>query len=125
MKPREHANNLEDERAGLMKHGNAINFRRGEKYALLLAVLVLLLAGWTWQGNAATTAQGKQSAFASPEEAMQALVSAAKARDRAALADIFGPGYDKLLSGDPVQDNRELEQFVAATDKSAKLEKAG
>ena len=31
---------------------------------------------------------------------------------------------DKLLSGDPVQDNRELDQFVAALDQSAKLEPA-
>ena len=125
MKQAEHADNLIHERAGFMKHGKPINLRRGEKYALLLAVLVLLLVGWTWQGSAAPAAEGRQSSFASPEDAMQTLVTAAKARDRAALAEIFGPGYDKLLSGDPVQDNRELEQFVTAVDKSARLEAAG
>jgi hypothetical protein len=73
---------------------------------------------------AATPAEGTQSVFASPEEAKQALVNAAKTKDRAALGEIFGPGNDKLLSGDPVQDNRELDQFVAALDQSAKLEPA-
>ena len=125
MKQPEYANNLEHERAGLMKQEKPINFRHGEKYALLLAVLVLLLAGWTGQGSAAAATEGKQSSFASPEEAMQTLVTAAKAKDRAALAEIFGPGYDKLLSGDSIQDNRELEQFAAAVDQSVKLEPAG
>ena len=73
---------------------------------------------------AAKSAEGKQSLFASPEDAKQALVDAAKAKDRAALGEIFGPENDKLLSGDPVQDNRELDQFVAALDQSAKLEPA-
>ena len=41
-----------------------------------------------------------RQAFFAPEDALQALVSAAKAKDRTALAKIFGSDYDKLLSGD-------------------------
>ena len=62
--------------------------------------------------------------FSTPDDARQALVTAARAKDRAALSDIFGPDHDKLLSGDPVQDNHELDQFVAALDHSARLEPA-
>jgi len=66
----------------------------------------------------------KQTLFANPEEAMQTLVNAAKAKDRAALAEIFGArSLQQLLSGDPVADNREMDQFAAAVEKSAKLER--
>jgi hypothetical protein len=120
MKHPDHANILEHERAGLMKHGN------GKAYAWFLAVVaLLLLVAGSRPGNAAQVMEDKQSLFASPEEAKQALMNAAKAKGRGALGEIFGPGYDKLLSGDAVQDNRELEQFVAALDQSAKLEPAG
>jgi hypothetical protein len=65
-----------------------------------------------------------QTLFASPEEAMKTLVEAAKAKDRAALGEIFGPSsLQQLLSGDPVQDNHEMDQFAAAVEKSAKLER--
>jgi hypothetical protein len=55
---------------------------------------------------------------------MKALVDAAKTKDRAALAAIFGPNAEqRLLSGDEVQDNHEMDEFAAAIEKSAKLEK--
>jgi hypothetical protein len=64
----------------------------------------------------------KQTLFASPEEAVKMLVDAAKAKDRAALGEIFGPAsLQQLLSGDPIQDNHEMDQFTAAVEKSAKL----
>jgi hypothetical protein len=66
----------------------------------------------------------KQTLFASPEEAMKTLVDAAKAKDRAALGEIFGRrSLQQLLSGDSVQDNHEMDQFAAAVEKSAKLER--
>ncbi|MBZ5521315.1 MAG: DUF2950 domain-containing protein [Acidobacteriia bacterium] len=86
-----------------------------------MAALVLLLAGSFSGQTSAGPAQPRS--FAAPEEAMKALVEAGKAKDRAALADLFGPQYDKLLSGDEVQDNKELEQFSAAVDESVKLDK--
>jgi hypothetical protein len=90
---------------------------------VLAAVLVLFAASWH-NSMAATTQQetATQRRFTTPEEALQALTEAAKAQDRAALAAIFGPEYDKLLSGDDVQDSQELAAFVAAIETSAKLD---
>jgi hypothetical protein len=64
-----------------------------------------------------------QSTFSSPEDALQALVSATKAKDRTALAKVFGPDYDQLLSGDEVEDNKDLDEFAAAVEESARLQK--
>ncbi len=64
-----------------------------------------------------------QSTFSSADDALQALVSAAKAKDRAALAKVFGPDYDKLLTGDEVEDNKDLDEFSSAANESAQLQK--
>jgi len=65
-----------------------------------------------------------QARFASPEEAMRALVDAAKAKDRGALAEIFGAEHQaEMFSGDQVQDNEEMDEFAADVQESAKLEK--
>jgi hypothetical protein len=88
-------------------------------------VFALLFFAGPSSGGQAAAGPAKQRTFTTPEEAMNALVEAGKAKNRAALADIFGPEYEKLLSGDEIQDNNELEQFAAAVDESAKLEKSG
>ena len=64
-----------------------------------------------------------QATFATPDEALQALVAAAKDKDRVALAKLFGPDYDQLLSGDEVEDNKDLAEFAAAVQESAQLQK--
>jgi hypothetical protein len=64
-----------------------------------------------------------QATFASPDEALQALVAAAKDKDRTALAKLFGPDYDQLLSGDEVEDNKDLGEFAGAVQESAQLQK--
>jgi hypothetical protein len=65
-----------------------------------------------------------QARFASPEEAMRGLVDAAKAKDRGALAEIFGAEHQaEMFSGDQVQDNEEMDEFAADVQESAKLEK--
>lgn len=76
-------------------------------------------------GLPAVAQAANQRTFASPDEALQALTEAAKNKDRAALADIFGPEYQKLLSGDAVQDNNELDHFAANIGQSASLRKIG
>ena len=123
MKQPKQINNQKCERAGLIMEKKPIASRSANLYSLFFIGLVLLMAT-ALPAIAAKSGESKQSLFASPEDAKQALVDAAKAKDRAALAEIFGPENDKLLSGDPVQDNRELDQFVAALDQSAKLEPA-
>jgi hypothetical protein len=64
-----------------------------------------------------------QSTFSSSDAALQALVSAGKAKDRAALAKVYGPDYDRLLSGDDVEDARDLDDFAAALGESVQLQK--
>lgn len=88
--------------------------------ACALAIALLFFAGVPALGQA-----GHQRSFASPDEAMQSLAEAAKNKDRSAMADLFGPEYQKLLSGDAVQDNNELERFSAAIGQSATLKKKG
>ncbi|MGE5820504.1 MAG: DUF2950 family protein, partial [Deltaproteobacteria bacterium] len=92
----------------------------------ILPLLVLVSVSLLRSGPviAAQQQAEKQTLFTSPEEAMKTLVDAAKAKDRAALGEIFGPtSLQQLLSGDTVQDDREMDQFAAAVEKSAKLER--
>ena len=54
------------------------------------------------------------SVFASPDDASNALLTAAKSDDQNALFAIFGPDSKELLSsGDPVQDKNAASAFVA------------
>lgn len=110
-----------------------LNIQR--RMPFVLALLIVLLAS-LFDGNPLVYAQKQepaktkpqateQSTFSTPEEAMQALVEAAKAKDRAALKRIFGPDDDQLLSGDPIEDNKDLESFSAAVSVSADLKKEG
>jgi len=60
-------------------------------------------------------AQPKQKTFASPEEAVKALIDAAKAGNTKELSAIFGPaGRKTLSSGDAVQDREDREKFLKA-----------
>jgi hypothetical protein len=65
-----------------------------------------------------------QETFSSADDALQALVSAAKAKDRNELGKIFGSDYAKLLSGDQVEDDKDLSDFSEAVQESATLQKA-
>jgi Protein of unknown function (DUF2950) len=52
--------------------------------------------------------------FASPEDAGNALFTAAKAGDQSAILAIFGPdSKDVIFSGDPVEDKNAANAFVA------------
>jgi hypothetical protein len=55
-----------------------------------------------------------QHAFASPEEAIKALLEATQAKDKAALNQIFGPDANLLLTGDAVQDANNAAKFAKA-----------
>jgi len=63
-----------------------------------------------------------QARFASPEEAVAALVDASRLNNEPILSAILGPHGDKLVnSGDPVQDARRRAAFVRAYDASHNL----
>ncbi len=65
-----------------------------------------------------------QETFSSPQQAMQALVQAAEAKDHAALDKIFGPAAQQLLSGDPVEDAKDLDDFSKGVHASTQLRQA-
>lgn len=65
-----------------------------------------------------------QEKFSSPQQAMQALVQAAEAKDHAALDKIFGPTAQQLLSGDPVEDAKDLDDFSKGVQASTQLKQA-
>jgi hypothetical protein len=60
-------------------------------------------------------AQARQKTFASPEEAVKALIDAAKAGSQEELNAIFGPAAKELLSsGDAIADKAVRERFIKA-----------
>ncbi len=89
--------------------------------SLLLAAGIALVVAAGMATARSADMDVKQLTFTAPEEARQALVDAVKNRDTNQLNLIFGTHYEKLLSGDPVQDKQELELFVAALDRSSGL----
>ncbi len=67
----------------------------------------------------------QQMSFASPEEAVNALVAAVKANDKKEILAILGPeGKELMSSGDEVADKTGREKFLKAYDEMNKLEKA-
>ncbi len=59
-----------------------------------------------------------QRTFASPEEAGDAVVAAARADDRTALLAIFGPdARNVLFTGDTATETRKLKNFATAYDR--------
>jgi hypothetical protein len=74
----------------------------------LLALIILLVA-------CNKSDKPSVKVFASPDEAGNALLAAAKSGDQNAVLAIFGPESKEIIfSGDPVQDKTTAEAFVAA-----------
>jgi len=71
-------------------------------------------------------ASAKQETFASPEEAVQALVTAARAGSSRALLAVLGPEAKQIVeSGDAAADKERRERFVKAYDEANKLVQSG
>src|SRR5580704_3569472 len=92
-------------------------------FSVLLTASIFVLGGLLGTASSARAQASSQSTFASADDALQALVSAGKAKDRATLAKVYGPDYDRLLSGDDVEDAKDLDDFAAALGESAQLQK--
>ncbi len=97
----------------------------------LIATIVLALpahAADPAQKSAAAkqkAAAPKQMTYASPEEAVQALIAAAKAADGEAMIAILGAGAKPLIvSGDAVSDKERRARFVASYEEAKKLERS-
>ena len=94
-------------------------FKRCGALLMAAALIALVISG---PSLAATV---KQRTFASPEEAVKALVEALKSKDAKALEAIFGPGSKDLVSsGDPVADSAEYERTVNHLEQKTRLEQS-
>ena len=100
-----------------------VNAKSRFAFFAVLPVVVIMAAGFLAFAPSVRAQASTQSTFSSPQDALQALVSAAKSKDQAALAKLFGPGYDRLLSGDDVEDAKDLDDFSAAVSESAGIQK--
>jgi hypothetical protein len=97
-------------------------FRSSAGLAAILAFASLLVPGL--RADDAGAASGQRQ-FASPEDAVKALVAAAKADDREAVDAIFGPQLKDLLSGDAKQDAIEFASFSKSVGRFVRLVKKG
>ena len=66
-----------------------------------------------------------QRLFASPDEAIKALQTAAEAKDKAAMREIFGPEFDKAVTGDQVQDANNAQKFACVLAQGCQPVKNG
>jgi hypothetical protein len=102
--------------------------RKNEKWLLkvfcsVAVVTLVLVLSVPLQGYAA---QARQKAFASPEEAVKALIDAVRADNVKELSAIFGPeGKDVLSSGDTIADRAGREWFLKAYETKNTLIRDG
>lgn len=94
---------------------------RGLVFIASLLVASTLFFAWSTSEAAAAS----QALFSSPEDALKALVEAVSAKDKDALAQIFGPSAKDLRSGDEVQAATEFEEFAKHLAEKADLVKEG
>ncbi|MEK6336314.1 MAG: DUF2950 domain-containing protein [Acidobacteriota bacterium] len=87
----------------------------------LTTLLVLTLGLVAVASVGARTSAGK--IFPTPQAAVEAVVAAARAKDRNAMREIFGPDVQNLLSGDEVADNNSFEEFATHVAEATSLEK--
>ena len=99
-----------------------------------LLTLALLLGAWGILSSDLHAAEQKappptpavaQRLFASPDEAAKALQAAAEAKDRAALRAIFGPEFDRLITGDEVLDANNAKRFATLLAQGCQPVKEG
>ncbi len=89
----------------------------------VLLLISILLVAVTFGTSLAVLKD--QRTFASPDEAVKAMMDALKAEDVGALSAILGPGSEDLISsGDPFADKAERERFVNLYEQKNKLEEA-
>ncbi len=101
--------------------------RHSERFGLWLGIACAValsphsLAAQTTEKQAATSVV-KQRTFATPEEASEALISAAEKFDVPALKEILGPdGADLVVTEDAVQDKNQSLGFAAEARKQSRV----
>jgi Protein of unknown function (DUF2950) len=98
---------------------NAQKYKAGTKWKLqALAAGLLLTVAWLAGGSgstaAGTVAEDSQMTFATPADAGQALLAAARADDEPALAQILGTNLSRIFgSANPAANENDRDLFVA------------
>jgi hypothetical protein len=102
------------------EEGQAMRIDETHRSLLVASAAFSVALGALPAGAADTPAQKR---FARPEEAVRAVVAAARAGDTAAMLALLGPGGEEIVSsGDPVADAAERKRFVAAASERTRLE---
>lgn len=92
---------------------------------VFLALVGAFLPNLVVAQDARSETERSQRLFSSPETAVKALVDAFRSRHTAAIKAVLGPGSGKLLlSGDAAEDEKGRQQFLAAFDQAARIEKS-
>ena len=93
---------------------------------VILSVVAAAVIGVVMQAGVSFAAAPSQKSFASAEDAVKALVTAAKNNDDKELLSIFGPsGKELIFSGDPVADKQRRANFLKAYDEKNRLATEG
>jgi hypothetical protein len=83
----------------------------------------LVLVTFCFLASAAVSSGQTPQSYSSPEAAMNDLIAVAQAKDRAALLRVFGADARRLVSGDSVEEAKELESFALRAGQKAELVK--
>ena len=94
---------------------------RSSRGKVFIAALVTAVSVFVW--SMPLMAAASQKLFSSPEDALKGLVDAVKAKDKAALDQIFGPSAKDLRSSDDVQAAAEFEEFSKYVAEKTRLVK--
>jgi hypothetical protein len=91
-------------------------------FSAIAGAAAALLATATLAASPAPAAAPAQKTFATPEQAVDALVAAAEKFDVPALTEILGPdGEDLVSSEDAVQDKKQAQAFAAKAREKTKI----
>jgi len=82
-------------------------------------MLLAAVAARPIAARADAAAPSGQKTFATPADAVAALLAAVKVHDKAALKEIFGPEIKDILTGDDKQDKANSAKFAAAIQERA------
>lgn len=96
------------------------------KLRAFFSMLILLTAFIPFGLFAATETPGEAQGFASPDEAMKALVDVARDYDEGKVSMLFGSQYAELFSsGDDVEDANNREDFLKMAEEKSSVETEG
>ena len=91
-----------------------------------IAVALTCMAAMALSASVSVAAKGKQETFATPEDAVKALVDVVKTNNTKELLAILGPGSESVVSsGDAVRDKASREHFIQDFEEKHSLEKQG